>query len=60
MDARRLRKRSAAITLLCWLLAAHAQVPPSPVERSDYTGLFAAAAQGEAARVRRLKCGTTR
>ena len=31
-----------------------AQVPPSPVEKSAYTGLFAAAARGDAAQIRAL------
>jgi ankyrin repeat protein len=37
--------------------AAAAQVPPSAAERSAYTGLFAAAARGDAAQIKALTAG---
>ena len=43
-----------AITLCLHAAAAAAQVPPSPGEASAYTGLHAAAAAGDADRIRRL------
>jgi len=38
----------------CWSLASYAQVPPSASEKAAYAGLFAAAAQGEAAQIKAL------
>ena len=38
----------------CLACAAQAQVPPTHVERSGYTGLFAAAARGDAEQIRAL------
>jgi ankyrin repeat protein len=38
----------------CWAVAAQGQVPPSPKERAAYTGLFAAAARGDAPEIRAL------
>lgn len=35
-------------------LAASAQVPPSPAESAAYRGLFAAAARGDVAEIKRL------
>lgn len=45
--------RIAALLLLAGSFAAQAQVPPSAAERAAYRGLFAAAAMGDAAAVRR-------
>ena len=45
--------RIAALLLLAGSFAAQAQVPPSAAERAAYRGLFAAAATGDAAAVRR-------
>ena len=47
------------VTLCAWLVvgtagAALAQVPPSEAERSSYTGLFAAAARGDASEIAKL------
>jgi uncharacterized protein len=36
---------------------AHAQMPPSPAEKATYSGLLAAAAQGDAARIKTLIAG---
>ena len=44
----------ASIALLAALPPAAAQVAPSPAERAAYTGLFAAAARGDAAEISRL------
>jgi hypothetical protein len=38
----------------CFAGMSHAQVPPSPAEKSGYTGLFAAAARGDAAQIKAL------
>jgi ankyrin repeat protein len=54
------RPSNRAIAALALLLIARAagpasaQVPPSPAEQSRYTGLLAAAARGDAARIRTL------
>jgi ankyrin repeat protein len=40
--------------LLAWTLSAGAQVPPSAIERAQYTGLFAAATYGDVAAIARL------
>jgi ankyrin repeat protein len=37
-----------------WIGGAHAQLPPSQTERSGYTGLFAAAARGDASEIAAL------
>jgi hypothetical protein len=42
------------ILIACWISPAFAQVPPSPAERSGYTGLLAAAARGDAAQIKAL------
>ena len=43
------------LTLItCWTSPSFAQVPPSPAERSGYTGLLAAAARGDAAQIKAL------
>jgi len=42
------------ILIACWTSPAFAQVPPSPAERSGYTGLLAAAARGDAAQIKAL------
>jgi len=53
-------RRGATARLLGLLLlaaslpAAHAQSPPSQVERARYTGLFLAAARGDAAQIKAL------
>jgi ankyrin repeat protein len=46
--------RIAAILLLAAAAGAGAQVPPSTAEKSAYTGLFAAAARGDAQEIKRL------
>ena len=47
--------RSLALTLVaCCASVAHAQVPPTASETAAYAGLFGAAAQGDAARVKAL------
>ena len=54
------RLRGCAIAWLCGLLAplpATAQVTPSPAEAARYTGLHAAAWQGDAARIAQLLAG---
>ena len=38
----------------CWPLASHAQVPPAASEKAAYSGLFAAAAQGDAPQIKAL------
>ncbi|HET9404774.1 MAG TPA: ankyrin repeat domain-containing protein [Burkholderiales bacterium] len=38
----------------CFALGSQAQIAPSPAERAGYTGLLAAAAQGDAAQIRAL------
>jgi ankyrin repeat protein len=48
------RGAAAAVALLLVAGAAHAQVSPSPAERSAYTGLLAAAARGDAAQITAL------
>jgi ankyrin repeat protein len=45
------------VLILALALNAQAQVPPSAAEKSAYTGLFAAAAAGDAATVTRLAAG---
>ena len=42
------------LIIACIGRALHAQVPPSPAEKSAYTGLFAAAERGDAAQIRAL------
>jgi hypothetical protein len=42
------------LLLACLAGASCAQVPPSPTEKSGYTGLFAAAARGDAAQIKAL------
>jgi len=44
----------AALLLAAVTAAAQAQVPPSAVDRAGYTGLFAAAAKGDALEIKRL------
>jgi ankyrin repeat protein len=46
---------AAALGLVCGL--AGAQVPPTPAEAATYTGLFAAAARGDAPEIARLAAG---
>ncbi len=51
--------RIASLAIVILLLASvfsatYAQVPPSPAEKSGYTGLFAAAARGDAAEIKAL------
>jgi ankyrin repeat protein len=48
------RLAGALFFMACGASALHAQVPPSPAEKAAYTGLFAAAAKGDAARIRTL------
>jgi ankyrin repeat protein len=48
------------IVAVAWAASAAAQVPPSPSERAGYTGLLAAAAAGDAARVVALVAGGAR
>jgi ankyrin repeat protein len=43
-----------SLTLVAWSGVLKAQVPPSPAEKAGYTGLFAAAAQGDGDLVRSL------
>ena len=57
MMARRLGPAVALALLVAWADAAPAQVPPSAEEKAGYTGLFAAAAQGDAARIKALVAG---
>lgn len=47
-----IRGTAAALWIACGL--AGAQVPPTPAETARYTGLFAAAARGDAAEIMRL------
>jgi ankyrin repeat protein len=42
------------VFLACWSSFAFAQLPPSAAEKAAYTGLFAAAAHGDAARIKTL------
>jgi ankyrin repeat protein len=49
--------RILLVALVLGCTAAVAQVPPSPVELSAYTGLHAAAARGDAAEIARLAAG---
>jgi len=46
--------RALILALAAWATASHAQVPPTASERSAYTGLFAAAAKGDAAQIKAL------
>ena len=46
--------RALILALGAWSAASHAQAPPTASERSAYTGLFAAAAKGDAARIKAL------
>jgi len=46
--------RSTLAIVACGSCAALAQVPPSASEKTAYTGLFAAAAQGDAAQIKAL------
>jgi len=43
--------------IACWASLSHAQAPPSPAETASYVGLFAAAARGDAARIKALTAG---
>ncbi len=57
MDIRsknRVRPRLFLAALVLWTCSAPAQVPPSESEKRRYTGLLAAAAQGDARRIRAL------
>jgi len=56
MMARRLGP-AVALVFLAGAAGAAAQVPPSAEEKAGYTGLFAAAAQGDAARIKALVAG---
>lgn len=50
--------RALVLALLAgWTGAAAAQVPPSAEDRAGYTGLFAAAARGDAAQIKALVAG---
>ena len=50
--------RALAVALLAaWVGAAAAQVPPSAEDRAGYTGLFAAAARGDATQITALAVG---
>ena len=42
------------VVTVCWTGVAHAQVAPSSADRSGYTGLFAAAARGDATLIKAL------
>jgi uncharacterized protein len=57
MRARGLVRAVALAVLVGGVGAASAQVPPSADEKAGYAGLFAAAAQGDAARVKALVAG---
>jgi ankyrin repeat protein len=57
MMARRLGPAVALALLVAWADAAPAQVPPSAEEKAGYVGLFAAAAHGDAARIKALVAG---
>jgi hypothetical protein len=47
--------RCLALALIaCWSSVSQAQVPPTAPDKAAYTGLFAAAAQGDAAQVKAL------
>jgi ankyrin repeat protein len=46
--------RSLALALAAWPAVSLAQVSPSPAEKAAYAGLFAAAAQGDAAQIKAL------
>jgi ankyrin repeat protein len=48
------RIRSILALIACWSFASQAQVPPTSSESTAYSGLFAAAAQGDAAQVKTL------
>lgn len=48
------RQAMAAVMLSCVLAAAQAQVPPSSSEIARYSGLFSAAARGDAAQIKSL------
>jgi ankyrin repeat protein len=50
----RTRLTGALLTLAACAWPAHAQVPPSAAERSGYAGLLAAAASGDATRIKAL------
>jgi ankyrin repeat protein len=49
--------RWTAVALVAWVTGAQAQVAPSPAELAAYTGLFAAAAAGDTAKIARLVAG---
>jgi ankyrin repeat protein len=49
--------RTFAAAILFAATCAQAQVPPSAVEKSTYTGLHAAAARGDAAAIRKILAG---
>jgi len=57
MAARRLGRVVTLAILAGWAGAAFAQVPPSAEDRAGYTGLFAAAARGDAAQTKGLLAG---
>jgi ankyrin repeat protein len=48
---------TALLLLTIWAAVAAAQTPPSEAERAAYTGLFAAAARGDAAGIQALTAG---
>jgi ankyrin repeat protein len=48
------KTRLAALVLMTAAACADAQVPPSAAEKAAYTGLFAAAARGDAQEIKRL------
>jgi uncharacterized protein len=57
MKMRRLLLRAPLVALGCWVWPVSAQTPPSPAETGRYTGLHAAAWQGDAARIAQLLAG---
>src|SRR6185503_3467798 len=50
----RVMNRAIGMLLLCCMLPTHAQVAPAPAEKAAYTGMFAAAARGDAAEIKAL------
>jgi len=57
MTARGLGRAVALVLLAGWAGATSAQVPPSAEDRAGYTGLFAAAARGDAGQIKALLAG---
>ena len=53
----RLGRALVVALLAAWAGAAAAQVPPSAEDKAGYTGLFAAAARGDAAQITALAAG---